>query len=59
MKTLPTKTEKEIKEDDPDPRAEVKLMEQARLENIKSGCAIILHERNVYAFLGHLAEELI
>jgi hypothetical protein len=26
---------------------------------IKNNCKYILHERNVYAFLGHLAEDLI
>ena len=42
-KTLPTKTEKEIKEEEPDPRAEIKLMEAARIEALRSNCAIILH----------------
>ena len=59
MKTLPTKTEKEIKEEEPDPRAEVKLLEAAKIERIRKNCALILHERNVYAFLGHIAEDLI
>ena len=43
MKTMPTKTEKEIKEEEPDPRAEIKMMEAARVERIKNNCAIVLH----------------
>jgi hypothetical protein len=55
LKTLPTKTEKEIKEEEEDPRAEAKLKEVARAERVRTSCAAILHERNLYAFLGHLA----
>lgn len=63
LKHLPTKTEKDIndEEEDEDPRAgtATKGGEAVRAEAVRKGCAAILHQRNVYAFLGHLAEELI
>lgn len=34
-------------------------MELLKLERIKRNGKILLHERNVYAFLGHLAEDLV
>lgn len=43
LKHIPTKTEKEIKDEEEDLRAEAKILEAAKAEKIKNGCAVILH----------------
>lgn len=43
LKHLPTKTEKEIKDQEENVRGELKQVEAAKLEKVKIGCAIILH----------------
>lgn len=59
LRELPTKTEKELKEEEDDPQALKKEEEAARAERIRRNCKLLLHHRNVYAFLGHLAEEVV
>ena len=48
-------TEKEIKEEEV---SEIDLMKSDK-ESIKNSWKAVLHQRNLYAFLGHLAEELL
>lgn len=52
-------TEKDIKEEEPDLQTEHKVLEMARAERVRNNSRLILHHRNLYAFLGHLAEDLI
>jgi hypothetical protein len=52
-------TEKDIKDEEPDLQTDHKLSEIASAERVRRNSRLVLHHRNLYAFLGHLAEDLI